>query len=163
MQRPRRRRSSSSEIDLAEGGERMQQGLAKLTLTVMEVLRQVLERQALRRVESGSLTEEQIERMGVAFIQLRQKMAESAKGFGLKPKEIEASLGGLMKTGIRGLDRASLVDVLDHLFSKDVVIAGQLKISVADVDLVGLDLLAMLYPIKGDRRWLGERMVAPVG
>jgi Gas vesicle protein len=90
-------------------------------------------------------------------------MAESAKGFGLKPKDIDASIGGLMKTGISGLDRASLVDVLDRLFSKDVVIAGQLKISVADVDLVGLDLLAMLYPIKGERSWLGERMVSASG
>jgi Gas vesicle protein K/Gas vesicle protein len=141
----------------------MQQGLAKLTLTVMEVLRQVMERQALRRVESGTLSEEQIERMGIAFMQLRQKMSESARGFGLKPRELEASLGGLMKTGVPGLDHASLVDVLDHLFSKEVVVAGQLKISVADVDLVGLDLLAMLYPIPGGKRWLGERMEAPHG
>ena len=40
------------------------------------------------------------------------------------------------------------------------MVAGQVRISVADVDLVGVDLLAMLYPIYGERRWLDDRPVA---
>jgi hypothetical protein len=138
----------------------MQQGLAKLTLTIMEVIRQTLERQALRRVESGTMTEEEIERLGQAFMQLKEKMTEMSGTFGMKPGELTATLGALLKTGNRSLDGVSLVDILDRLLDDGVVIAGQVKISVSDVDLIGLDLLAMLYPIYGQRRWLDDRTVS---
>ncbi len=147
----------TEKIDLGEGGEKMQQGLAKLTLTVMEVIRQVLERQALRRVESGTLTEEQVERMGVAFMQLGDEMGKLTKNLGLSQKELDSTLGSLLKTG----GKASLVDVLDSLVARGAVVAGQVKLSVSDVDLVGVDLLAMLYPIYGQRRWLDDRSVTP--
>ena len=129
----------------------MQDGLAKLTLTVMEVIRRVLERQAMRRVESGTLSEEQVDKMGVAFMQLSQEMGKLTKNLGLTQKELDSTLGSLLKTG----GAASVVDVLDSLISKGAVVAGQVKLSVSDVDLVGVDLLAMLYPIYGERRWLG--------
>ena len=151
VQKPKTVRGQGERIDLSEGGEKMQQGLAKLTLTVMEVLRQVLERQAMRRVESGTLSEEQVERMGVAFMQLSQEMGKLTKSLGLGSKELDVALGSLLKTG----GQASLIDVLDRLIEKGAVVAGQVKISVSDVDLVGVDLLAMLYPIYGERRWLG--------
>jgi hypothetical protein len=143
-------------IDLGQGGEKMQDGLAKLTLTVMEVIRRVLERQAMRRVESGTLSEEQVDKMGVAFMQLSQEMGKLTKNLGLTQKELDSTLGSLLKTG----GAASVVDVLDSLISKGAVVAGQVKLSVSDVDLVGVDLLAMLYPIYGERRWLDD---APVG
>jgi predicted CopG family antitoxin len=152
VQKAKTRREQGERIDLGEGGEKMQQGLAKLTLTVMEVIRQLLERQAMRRVESGTLSEEEVERMGVAFMQLSQEMGKLSKSLGLSSKELDVALGSLLKTG----GKASLVDVLDRLVERGAVVAGQVKISVSDVDLVGIDLFAMLYPIYGERRWLDD-------
>jgi hypothetical protein len=134
----------------------MQQGLAKLTLTIMEIVRQTLERQALKRVESGTVSEEEVERLGLAFMQLKAKMAEMSGAFGMKPGELNASLGAILKTGNKALDGVSLVDILDRLLDDGVVVAGQVRIAVSDVDLIGLDLLAMLYPVYGGRRWLDD-------
>ena len=80
----------------AEIDSMMQQGLAKLTLTVMEVVRQVLERQAMRRVESGTLSEVEVERMGVAFMQLSQEMGKLSKSLGLGSKGLDVALGSLL-------------------------------------------------------------------
>ncbi|MEH7277069.1 gas vesicle protein K, partial [Neobacillus vireti] len=54
----------------------VEQGLAKLVLTIVELLRQLMERQAMRRVESDSLTEEQIEELGLTLMRLEEKMDE---------------------------------------------------------------------------------------
>jgi hypothetical protein len=75
----------------------VEQGLAKLVLTLVEFLRQLLERQAVRRMEGGTLTEEEIERMGLALMRLEQKVHEMARGFGLDPAELNLSLGPLGK------------------------------------------------------------------
>ena len=73
----------------------LEQGLAKLVLTLIELLRRLLEKQALRRVEAGSLTDEQIERMGETFLKLDQKMAELKAAFGLEHEDLNLSLGPL--------------------------------------------------------------------
>lgn len=157
VQKHREKRQAPAKIELGEGGERMQHGLAKLTLTIMEAVRLLLERQAVRRVESGTLSEEEVERMGVAFMQMSQEMTRVTKNLGFARKDLDVTLNSLLKTG----DKASVVDLLDKLIDKGAVVAGQVKISVADVDLVGLDLLAMLYPIYGERRWLDDKPVIP--
>jgi hypothetical protein len=75
--------------------ERVEQGLAKLVLTLIELLRRLLEKQALRRIEAGSLTSEEIERMGVTFLRLEQKMAELRAHFGLEAGDLNLDLGPL--------------------------------------------------------------------
>lgn len=75
--------------------EKVEQGLAKLVLTLVELLRKLLERQALRRIEAGSLTPEEIERMGVTFLRLEKKMAELRGHFGLREEDLNLSLGPL--------------------------------------------------------------------
>ena len=75
--------------------EGIDQGLAKLVLTLIELLRQLLERQAVRRMEGGTLSDEEIERMGVAFMRLEAKVHELAEQFGLKPEDLNISLGTL--------------------------------------------------------------------
>ncbi len=75
--------------------ETVEQGLAKLVLTLVELLRQLLERQALRRIEAGSLTPEEIERMGVTFLRLEEKMAELRVHFSLSEEDLTLSLGPL--------------------------------------------------------------------
>ena len=73
----------------------VEQGLAKLVLTLIELIRRLLEKQALRRIEAGSLTEEQIERMGETFLKLERKMDELKSTFGLEDEDLNLNLGPL--------------------------------------------------------------------
>lgn len=75
--------------------ENIEQGLAKLVLSLVELLRQVLERQAIRRMEGGSLQEEQVEKMGEALMVLEAKIHELAESFGLTPADLNIDLGPL--------------------------------------------------------------------
>jgi hypothetical protein len=77
--------------------ESVEQGLAKLVLTLVELLRQILERQAVRRMEGGSLTDEQVENMGVALMKLEEKVHELTANFGLKPEDLNLDLGPIGK------------------------------------------------------------------
>lgn len=70
-------------------------GLAKLALTVIELLRQLLERQAIKRIEAGSLSDQQIEDMGETFLRLEQKMEELKAHFGLRDEDLNLDLGPL--------------------------------------------------------------------
>lgn len=71
--------------------------LARLVLTIIELLRRVVEHQAVRRMEDPDLTDEQIERMGVALHRLEQKMAEMKDAFGLAGEDLNIDLGPLGK------------------------------------------------------------------
>jgi gas vesicle protein GvpK len=75
--------------------EGLEQGLAQLVLTLIEFLRQVLERQAIRRMEGGSLTDEEVERVGLALMKLEEKLHELAEQFGLRPGDLNINLGPL--------------------------------------------------------------------
>jgi len=77
--------------------ETIEQGLAKLVLGLIELLRRLLERQAIRRMEGGSLNDEQIEAMGQALMKLEVKIHELAASFGLKPEDLNLELGPLGK------------------------------------------------------------------
>jgi hypothetical protein len=93
----------SRELDrLLEGGrsgtadsEDVQRGLAGLVLTLVEVLRELMERQALRRMEAGTLTDEEIERLGDTFLALRERMDELKDVFGLTDEDLNLDLGPL--------------------------------------------------------------------
>jgi hypothetical protein len=73
----------------------VEQGLAKLVLTLIELIRRLLEKQAIRRIEAESLTEEEIERMGETFLKLERKMAELKTTFGLQDEDLDLNLGPL--------------------------------------------------------------------
>ena len=75
--------------------ENIEQGLARLVLSLMELLRRLMERQAIRRMEGGSLDDSQIEEMGLALMKLEQKIRELAQHFNLKPEELNLDLGPL--------------------------------------------------------------------
>ena len=75
--------------------ERVEQGLAQLVLTLVELLRQLMERQALRRMDQGTLTNEQIERLGETFMKLEQRMEELKREFGLEDRDLNLNLGPL--------------------------------------------------------------------
>jgi Gas vesicle protein K len=75
----------------------VEQGLAKLVLTLVELLRQLMERQAIRRMEAGSLTDDEIERLGQTFLLLEQRMNELKQTFGLTERDLNLDLGPLGK------------------------------------------------------------------
>ena len=75
--------------------DNIEQGLAKLVLTLIDFLRQLLERQAIRRMEGGTLSEEEIEQMGEALMKLEAKIREMAEQFGLSPADLNIDLGPL--------------------------------------------------------------------
>jgi hypothetical protein len=75
--------------------EKVEKGLAQLVLTLIELLRQLMERQALRRMEGGTLTEEQIERLGETFLKLDRRMRELTEHFELEEGDLNLDLGPL--------------------------------------------------------------------
>jgi len=75
--------------------ENIEQGMAKLVLSILELLRQLLERQAIRRMEGQSLSEEQVEQMGEALMKLEAKIHELSSQFGLSPADLNLDLGPL--------------------------------------------------------------------
>jgi hypothetical protein len=102
--------STSSEVGLFGAGDRherrvsqrvsvdpeaVERGLAQLVLTVVELLRQLMERQALRRMDNGSLTDDEIERIGRALMLLADRMDELKEIFGLTDDDLNLKLGPL--------------------------------------------------------------------
>jgi hypothetical protein len=75
----------------------VEQGLAKLVLTIIELLRQLMERQAMRRVESETLTDDQLEELGLTLMRLEEKMEELKIIFGLENEALNIELGPLGK------------------------------------------------------------------
>jgi len=73
----------------------VEKGLAKLVLTLIELIRKLLEKQAMRRVEAGSLSDEEIERVGETLMKLENKVNELKQIFGLKDEELNLNLGPL--------------------------------------------------------------------
>jgi len=75
--------------------ETVERGLAQLVLTLVELLRQLMERQALRRMDEGALDDDQIERLGQTFMKLAQRMEELKTEFGLRDEDLNLDLGPL--------------------------------------------------------------------
>ena len=75
--------------------ERVEQGLARLVLTVVELLREVLEHQAVRRMDGGTLSDEEVERLGLALLKLNHRMDELKAIFGLTDEDLNIDLGPL--------------------------------------------------------------------
>jgi hypothetical protein len=75
--------------------ENVERGLAALVLTLIELLRQLMERQALRRVEAGGLDDETIERLGSTLMALESRMNELKAIFGLDDEDLNLDLGPL--------------------------------------------------------------------
>lgn len=77
--------------------DKVERGLAQLVLTVIELLRQLMERQALHRVENGTIDDAAIERLGLAFMRLDERMEELKVTFGLSAEDLNIDLGPLGK------------------------------------------------------------------
>lgn len=86
-----KRASPKLDID----GDRVRNGLAQLVLTLVKLLHELLERQAIRRMDSGSLTEEEIEKLGLTLMQQAQELERLREVFDLKDEDLNLNLGPL--------------------------------------------------------------------
>ena len=77
--------------------ENVRNGLAQLVLALVELLRELLERQALRRIDAGSLSEGEIERLGETFLRLAEEIEKLKEYFGFTDEDLNLSLGPLGK------------------------------------------------------------------
>ncbi len=75
--------------------DRVEQGLARLVLTLIELLRRVLEHQAIRRMDGGTLSDDEVERLGLALLKLSERMDELKATFGLTDADLNIDLGPL--------------------------------------------------------------------
>jgi Gas vesicle protein K len=75
--------------------DNLEKGLAQLVLTLIELLRQLMERQALRRIDGGSLSAAEVERLGETFMLLEERMEELKESFGLEDEDLNLDLGPL--------------------------------------------------------------------
>lgn len=77
--------------------EATRNGIAQLVLALLNFLHELLERQAVRRMEAGSLTDEEIERLGTALMKQAEEIKRLAKEFGLEDEDLNLDLGPLGK------------------------------------------------------------------
>ena len=77
--------------------ESVEKGLVQLVLTLVELLRQLMERQAIRRMDAGGLSDDHIERLGQTLMLLDEKMTELRDHFGLTAEDLNIDLGPLGK------------------------------------------------------------------
>ena len=80
---------------LETDAESVERDLMKLVLTIVELIRQLMEKQALRRVEQGDLTDEQVEGLGMGLMRLEEAMSELKDRFGLTTRDLDIDLGPL--------------------------------------------------------------------
>lgn len=93
-----RREVKKKSVDLARWNpnpEDVQKSVAQLVLALVEFLRKLLERQAIRRMEAETLTPEEIENVGLALMRLEETVHDLARKFGLDPEELNLDLGPL--------------------------------------------------------------------
>lgn len=88
-------RNAARRVRIDADPESVEKGLVTLVLTLVELLRQLMERQALRRVEQGTLTDDQIEKVGSTLMALDARMAELRDHFGLTAEDLNLDLGPL--------------------------------------------------------------------
>jgi hypothetical protein len=75
----------------------VRRSVAKLVLTLVDAIRQLLERQAIRRLDAGTLTEQETEDVGMALMRLEEAIREIGGQFGLSPEDLKLDLGPLGK------------------------------------------------------------------
>ena len=92
---PPARNGASGRVRLDLDPDRLKNGLGQLVLTLVKLLHEVLERQALRRIDAGSLTEAQIERLGLTLMRQAEEIDRLRREFGLEEQDLDLDLGPL--------------------------------------------------------------------
>lgn len=95
---PADERSHATLPDRIEAGEEdVDSGVAELVLTLVELVRRVLEKEAVRRMEAGTLTDEEVERLGRTLMRLEERMDDLKEIFDLTDRDLDLDLGPLSR------------------------------------------------------------------
>lgn len=138
MSRPSLSASDSDQAP-ARRGEDLERGVGHLVIALIDVLRQLMERQAGNRIESGNLTEEEVERLGQSFMKLEERMKDVKRVFGIdEDEELDVELGT-----IDG-ERVSIVELADRILKRGVAVEADIGLSIAEIDLLFVGLRAVI-------------------
>ncbi|MFQ3612764.1 MAG: gas vesicle protein GvpJ [Cyanobacteriota bacterium] len=137
---------------LIHSPERPEAGLASLVLTLVELLRQLMEAQVVRQMEAERLSPEQIERAGISLQTLRDQILHLCELFQIDPADLNVDLGDLGTLLPRKGDyypgqphrEGSLLELLDRLINTGIVIDGEIDLGLAQLDLIHARLKLVL-------------------
>ncbi|MDX2254482.1 MAG: gas vesicle protein K [Pseudanabaenaceae cyanobacterium bins.39] len=127
-------------------------GLAPLILTLVELLRQLMEAQIIRRMDNGNLTEIEIERAADGLQALEQQILNLCEVLDINPEDLNIDLGEfgklLPKRGAyypnQFSSESSILELLDRLISTGIVLEGDVQIGLANINLIDLKLKLLL-------------------
>ncbi|MBK4732833.1 gas vesicle protein K [Oxynema sp. CENA135] len=127
-------------------------GLASLVLTLVELIRQLMEAQIIRRMDEDLLTEEELDRAGTSLQKLEEQILNLCEIFEIDPQDLNLDLNELgtllPKEGGyypgQKSDNPSILEVLDRLLYKGVVLEGSVDLGLADLDLIQAKLRLVL-------------------
>ncbi|MFD1545579.1 gas vesicle protein K [Nonomuraea guangzhouensis] len=88
-------KAPSRRLRIDTDAEAVERDLSRLVLTLVELVRQLVERQCVRRMEQGDLSDEQVEALGLTLMRLEEAMTELCDRFGLSPSDLNIDLGPL--------------------------------------------------------------------
>ncbi len=127
-------------------------GLAPLLLTVVELVRQLMEAQVIRRMESGALTDEQLDKAAESLRTLEEQVVTLCETFDIDPADLNLDLGeiGSLLPKSSGYypgetsDNPSILELLDRLLNVGVVVDGDVDLGLADLSLIHAKLRLVL-------------------
>ncbi len=132
--------------------QKSQAGLGSLVLTVVELVRQLMEAQVVRRMEAGRLSEAEIERAGQSLQAMRDQILSICELLDIDPADLNLDLGELgrllPKPGSYYPDQpsqeGSILELLDRLITTGIVVDGEIDLGVAQLDLIHARLKLVL-------------------
>ncbi len=144
--------NSESQVISLNKSDNKDAGLAPLLLTVLELLRQLMEAQVIRRMDQELLTDEELERAGDSLHQLEKQIVQLCEIFGIDPADLNidlAEIGTLLpKEGDyypgKPSEKGSVLELLDRLLDTGIVVDGAVDIGLAKLDLIHARLKLVL-------------------
>jgi hypothetical protein len=127
-------------------------GLAPLLLTVLELVRQLMEAQVIRRMEEDLLSEPDLERAADSLQKLEEQILHLCKTFDVDPADLNINLGDvgtlLPSSGSyypgQPSSRPSVLELLDRLLNTGIVVDGEIDLGIAQIDLIHAKLRLVL-------------------
>lgn len=138
-------------LDLSPNPTNRDAGLAQLLLTVVELVRQLMEAQVIRRMEAGNLSEAEIDRAAESLRQLEAQVLQLCEVFDIDPAELNIDLGEIGSLLPRSeyypgesSENASILELLDRLLDTGIVVDGDVDVGLTDINLIHLRLRLLL-------------------